>query len=341
MLSAPLLRAQGCQVRFFGGSRELMARNVVLGQDQVRAKVAGKTKTQPSRQERIDRANMRTWSKLEELDGEYGVFSGRVRRVLDLGFVPGNWSEFARQRLCQIHGVAEEKFHEQCHILGVDILFGTPPAGVSAMQGNIFSKGTHELAAAHFKELALRRAVEGAKPKAADDSYYSKEQNESLIDQQVSEIAGDLDRLAVSPATALDYKPDLILSDLSAPFMQQKGFFNNTNTRPYLRTGANPILRRPFSDDDKVSIDLADAALVLACDLLRKGGNMVLRLAKVKLDDPELDLLETRLDRVFVNVHKWNRRGLYDTESAPPDDLFYVCMDKRDDVANKKAVFKI
>lgn len=336
--------------RISGSGIKPLARNVKLEHEQWKAKVVGpNSKTKPSRQERIDRVNIRNRSKLQDADNEFGIFNAGVTKVLDLGFVPGNWSEFARYRLCQVHGIDEDKFHEKCHILGFDILFGTPPLGVSSMQGNIFSKSAHDLISMHFKDIALRNAVEAKNmnDEGMDEfqqSYYFKEQSESFIEQQVSDLSEEFDKLTVTKndkEKEVDYKPDLILSDLSAPFMQEKGFFNNTNSKPYLRTAANPILSRTITDEAKAAIDSADAALILACDVLKKGGTLVLRLAKVDPDDAEIALLHSRLDKVFSHVYIWNRSSLFDEQNYVPQDKFYVCLDKIDDVCDKKQVFMI
>lgn len=343
----PVIRRSIC-----GSGTKSFARNVMLEHEQWKAKVVDRNSSKkPSRQERIDRVNIGNRSKLQEVDNEFGIFNMGVTRVLDVGFVPGNWSEFARHRLCQVHGVDEEKFHEKCHILGFDILFGTPPLGVSSMQGNIFSKSAQELIAIHFKDIAFRRTVD---ERNTDDklleefrqSYFFKEQNESLREQQVNNISDDFERFTITDPTnkretEIDYKPDLILSDLSAPFMQDKGFFNNTNTKPYLRTGANAILSRTITDEEKASIDLADAVIVLSCDVLKKGGNLVLRLAKVNPDDPEIGLLQSRLDKVFTHVYQWKGNGLFDDQNFRARDSFYICMDKIDDMCDKKQVFMI
>jgi len=217
------------------------------------------------------------------------------------------------------------------------------------MQGNIFSKSAHDLISMHFKDIALRNAVEAKNmnDEGMDEfqqSYYFKEQSESFIEQQVSDLSEEFDKLTVTKndkEKEVDYKPDLILSDLSAPFMQEKGFFNNTNSKPYLRTAANPILSRTITDEAKAAIDSADAALILACDVLKKGGTLVLRLAKVDPDDAEIALLHSRLDKVFSHVYIWNRSSLFDEQNYVPQDKFYVCLDKIDDVCDKKQVFMI
>lgn len=340
------------QVRqLYGTKTKSLARNVQFEQEQWKPKMVDLNSKTPSRQELIDRVNMRNRSKLQDVDNEFGIFNAGVTRVLDLGFVPGNWSEYTRYRLCQVHGIDEEKFHEKCHILGFDILFGTPPLGISTMQGNIFSKSAHELVRMHFKDIAVRTAVKSNKMNKEgmnefQQSYFFEEQSESLIEQQLNELSQHFDKLTISNAAyekgkGVDYKPNLILSDLSAPFMQDKGFFNNTNTKPYLRTGANPILSRTITDEAKASIDSADATLVLACDVLKKGGNLVLRLSKVDPDDTEIPLLHSRLDKVFNHVYTWNRTNLFDEQSYKPQDAFYVCLDKMDDVCDKKQVFMV
>ena len=41
--------------------------------------------------------------------------------------------------MAKLHNISDPgKIHQKCHILGFDILFGSPPIGVSSIQGNIF-----------------------------------------------------------------------------------------------------------------------------------------------------------------------------------------------------------
>lgn len=323
-------------------STRLFARRVSIDNDDFRArnKQNAASWKAPSRQEKIDRVNFQTLNKLQEVDKIFSIFDKNVTRIVDLGFVPGNWCGYARDRLEDLHKVEKNKLHEVCHILGFDLLFCQPPAGVSSMQGNIFSKTAHKKMMDYFKNLAFQQKTEATKSIPNSDfqmSYFLKE---------IKESAGNIDlankefqqKELVEFTKDLDYKPQLILSDLSAPLMQQSGFFNNTSTKPYLRAGSNPILSRPMVEvDGKSSIDLADASLVLACDLLRQGGTMVLRLVKIDNHDRELELLLKRLSKVFRFVRTWR---YHETPFLRKNrELFCVCKYKIEDSSDKRWVF--
>lgn len=328
--------------RNVGSSTGLFARRVSIDQDDFKTKNRQNTPTwkAPSRQEKIDRVNFQTLNKLQEVDKAFSIFDESVTKIVDLGFVPGNWCGYARDRLGDLHKVEKDKVHEVCHILGFDLLFSQPPAGVSSMQGNIFSKTAHQKMMDYFKNLAFQKKIMGSKNYPSGDfqqSYFFKEIEENSGNIDITNEKDQGNGLA-ELVKDLDYKPQLILSDLSAPLMQQSGFFNNTSTKPYLRAGSNPILSRPMVEvDGKSSIDLADASLVLACDLLRQGGTMVLRLVKVDNHDRELELLLKRLSKVFRFVKSWH---YHETPFVYKNrELFCVCKDKMEDSSDKRWVF--
>ncbi|ODV70440.1 hypothetical protein HYPBUDRAFT_155335 [Hyphopichia burtonii NRRL Y-1933] len=296
-----------------------------------------------TRQEKINRTNLSSHAKLYYTDREFGIFHKGVRTVLDLGYMPGNWSSYAKDKLLQVHETTEEEFSKECHIAGFDILFGTPPLKVSTIQGNIYSQSTHSNIHHHFKEVALRRLQDASKPRLQlqDDhetSYIDKEIDQAYMDQ-LDEAPSTLakTRLAnraphelkiLASLKPQDYQPDLILSDLCAPFYQNGGFFNNTSTRPYIRTGNNPGLNNVLQDPLKSLLDLADASLLLACSLLKKGGDLVLRIAKVDLNDPELRFLELKLKKVFNVVVKWHYDD-YRPNTIGNQELFFICRNKK------------
>lgn len=311
-----------------------------------------------TRQEQIDRTNLASHGKLYYIDQKFDIFNDKVTKVVDLGFVPGNWSQFSKSRLCQVHQLLEEDFSKKCHILAVDLLFGTPALGTSSIQGNIYSKFTHQRIIHHFKEIAIRKQLLNSQEQVLmneeENSYFVREQDQTFFDQ-LDDITTNLDNLNLqNQKTQLlaalqphHYQPDLILSDLSAPFLQDQGFFNNTNTRPYIRTGSNEGLKEVIIDPLKTSIDLADAALLLSCSALKKGGAIVLRLSKVDHIDPELKLLYQRLARVFHNVDTWSNvdypKVIQDphlAQSSRFDEKIFVCTDKIEDIADKREVFK-
>lgn len=309
-----------------------------------------------TRKEQIDRTNMASHGKLYYIDQKFNIFNENVKKVVDLGFIPGNWCQFSKTRLCQVHQLMEEEFDKKCHLLGVDLLFRAPPLGTSAIQGNIYSKSTHERIVHHFKEIAIRKQLQQQETpiNEEDHTYFVREQDQTFFDQ-LDDISAGLENLnllsqkskLIATLEPKHYQPDLILSDLSAPFLQDQGFFNNTNTRPYIRTGSVEGLKEVVIDPLKASIDLAEASLLLSCSVLKKGGTMVLRLSKVDHIDPELRLLRLRLTRVFHSVESWNNSDHTKVLEAPQplhnprfDEMIFVCTDKIEDIADKRAVFK-
>ncbi|ODV81942.1 uncharacterized protein CANTADRAFT_44377 [Suhomyces tanzawaensis NRRL Y-17324] len=340
-----MICVQRIHVRLLSRSLVRFARGSEIGNERIKNPSTNKATT---RQQRIDAINMRTQSKLFKVDNEFAIFDHSVQKVLDLGCVPGNWMAYSKFRLCQLHNLQEENFNEKCHILGFDLLFGTPPPGVSLIQGNIFSKMAHENILTHFKEIALRDLDRNTKIEETDfnDLYYYKEQHETALEQEIDRLAKNMGRLSVVDIPAevvhqgklkrnqllqsIEYRPDLILSDLGKPFMQQDGFFNQTNSRPYQRYHLNDSLNRPTHEPLKSSIDLADASLFLCGNVLKPKGTMVLRLARVSPSDPELSLLHSRLESVFGTVTKWSNETKI-KDNVDEDEIFFICKDKRKD----------
>lgn len=280
-----------------------------------------------TRTDRINRTNMESHSKLFHLDGQFGLFNLLVTSVVDAGYVPGNWSQFAKFRLCQVHDLEESRFHTKCHILGVDMLFGQGPSGISTIQGDIYSKTCHSNIQNHFREHYAQK-VTRQRTNSGPEAYFAKEQ------QQV-ELSSDMEKLHLHESNA--WKPQLMMSDLAAPFLQDRGFFNNTQSRPYARTGSHSNLGRSSKGDIKSYLDLADAALVLACSTVAKDGTFLLRLAKVAKKDPEVALLHRRLNRVFDLVTPW----ISETVDAllPVHEQFFVCQGKMHDNVEPKDVW--
>ncbi|CCE83967.1 Piso0_004564 [Millerozyma farinosa CBS 7064] len=319
-------------------SQRLFARNVTEEQG---VQYSRKVKAKVPRTERIASENAASFGRLERADQEFTIFDKSITRVLDLGYVSGNWSFYSKERMMEIHGLEEDKFNDKCHILGFDLLFGTPPPGVSSMQGNIFSKGCQDLIISHFKEVALRNKFRMLKIEEAQRSYFFKEQKESFIEKKIEELSDVLSGTALTElknASFSDYKPDLILSDLSSPHLQERGYFNNTNTKPYLRMNSNPALSKVILRDHKLSIDLADASLVLVSQLLRQNGKFVIRLCLGDPEDKEVNVFERRLKNVFGNVTLWKDP---DNFQAPKNyhEIYFICTSKLEDSPDKKKVF--
>lgn len=295
-----------------------------------------------TRKEKIEGLNHIARSKLYHLDSQFDLFSDSVTKVVDLGYAPGNWLLYARDALLMAHGIDPEKVYQKCTLVGLDIVVGNHPQGSFTTQGNIFSKLAHANVLKLLKEHAYRRLA--AQNGALIESGSTKD---PTLDSEMARISALFQNLQLDDETLdgilrlQDYQADLVMSDLTHPFLQDKGFFNNTTSKPYIRSSTNSALQTHITDPLKSSIDMADAALLLCCDTLAKGGSFLIRLARVDLADPELQILEQRLQRTFKEVEKWNLEGVTETKSMKTRELYFICKNKIDHLADKYKVFDV
>lgn len=306
----------------------------------------------PTRQQRLEEANLISESNIFLLDQAFGLFNESVTRVVDVGSAPGNWLQYARDTLLDIHKVEREKAHEKCTLIGVDILLGTPIPGTMTTQGNIYSQFTHDTVVELLREAAFRKLnPDSAKVgKDFENSYVLKEIKETQLELEIHDLGNALSGMSLakkynkSLAHLIGYKlyqADLIMSDLSLPFLQDRGYYANTTSKPFIRSSNNEALRLPLSNPQVASLDLADAALLLCCSALAKMGTFVVRLAHVDLADPELEIFETRLKRVFHYTHRWSPTGTTSLPNLKIQELFIIGVNKKDYVTDKYKVFDI
>lgn len=295
-----------------------------------------------TRKEKIEGLNHIARSKLYHLDSQFDLFSDKVTKVVDLGYAPGNWLLYARDALLMAHGIDLEKIYQKCTLVGLDIVVGNHPQGSFTTQGNIFSKLAHANVLQLLKEHAYRRlAIQNG---ALIELESTKD---SSLDSEMARISALFQNLQLKEETLddtlrlQDYQADLVMSDLTHPFLQDKGFFNNTTSKPYIRSSTNAALQSHTTDPLKNSIDMADAALLLCCDTLAKGGSFLIRLARVDLADPELQILEQRLRRTFTEVQRWNVEGATESNSLKVRELYFICRNKIDHLADKYKVFDV
>lgn len=200
--------------------------------------------------------------KLMDIDDKYKLMK-KKHKVLDLGFAPGAWSQVARKR------VGPEGM-----IMGVDLLRCPPPKGVFSMQANILSKKTHELIRFCFaRHIQLNKHDELHK----DHGYFQHMLEEELNHVRESEEYKELFSQVDVSNSVERYPVDVVLSDMMA------------NT-----TGVS-------IKDHYMSMDLCDAALIAAIDLLKPGGSFVCKLYAGSEDS----LLESRLRKVFRKVDRF------------------------------------
>ncbi|GME91382.1 unnamed protein product [[Candida] boidinii] len=122
---------------------------------------------------------------------------------------------------------------------------------------------------------------------------------------------------------------DVVLSDMCAPFLQINGFHSWTTNNPYIRMANTTGMA---FKDHVMSMDLCDAALILAIDLLKPGGSFVIKF----FTGVEDSLLEDRLGKTFNVVHRYKPKATRDESK----ECYFVCLNKKKDV-DKRDVFKI
>lgn len=87
-------------------------------------------------QSKTENYRSRAAYKLIEIDDKFKLFDKKSKNILDLGFAPGAWTQVA---------IAKMKAKNlPSKILGVDLILCSPPLGSSFIQGDVFSKKTHE-----------------------------------------------------------------------------------------------------------------------------------------------------------------------------------------------------
>lgn len=254
--------------------------------------------------------------KLIELDDRFKFFlKNKSQRVLDLGFAPGAWSQ-----------VAFDRTKPNGMVLGVDILPCKPPRGVSSIQANILSRKTHELIRLFFsKHFQINRHDELHE----DHGYFQHMLEEDLKNlkqtDEYREIFGSDVELTNSSTSVEKFPIDVIVSDMYEPWPQMTGFWNNlTNSAYYRMANTTGVAIK----DHYMSMDLCDAALVVAIDLLRPGGSFACKVYTGKEDK----LLEKRMKMVFSKVCRFKP----DSSRNESKELYFVGLGKRDKIDKLK-----
>ncbi|KAG5419876.1 MRM2 [Candida metapsilosis] len=146
-----------------------------------------------SRKEEAEQQGIASRNRLQYLDLKYGIITPSTKKILDVGFAPGHWMSYVIDRISQLHNVEDTKLHTVgVHILGFDILFKNPPLGTSSIQGNIFSKLSHENIVQHFQEIASKQNQLQFAHEVNDDinhkSYFAQEIDESQLAKKMEEL---------------------------------------------------------------------------------------------------------------------------------------------------------
>lgn len=215
-----------------------------------------------SREAKTQQLRSRAAFKLMEIDDRYKLFrNNNGQRVLDLGFAPGAWSQVARKRI-GTNGM----------VMGVDILPCAPPKGVYSLQANILSKKTHDLIRLCFaRHVQLNKHDELHKDHGYLQHMLEEELNHLKETEQYKEVFSEKD---VSKDLER-YPIDVVLSDMYEPWPQTTGFWNNITNVAYDRMANTSGVA---IKDHLMSMDLCDAALIVAIDLLKPGGAFTCKL---------------------------------------------------------------
>lgn len=259
-----------------------------------------------TREAKVQNLRSRAAFKLMEIDDKFHFFNkDKAQRVLDLGFAPGAWSQVARQRV-----------GSKGMVLGVDILPCDPPRGVHSIQANILSVKTQELVRLYFSRyFQLYKNDELHK----HHGYFQDSLEDELHNIRDTETYREIFDSSLVTSKTDRYPVDVVISDMYECWPQTTGFWNNlTNLAYYRMANTSGVAVR----DHYQSIDLGDAALVTAIDLLKPQGNFVCKLYTGKEDK----LFEKRLRRVFQRVNRFKP----DASRNESKEIYFVGLRKKD-----------
>ncbi|OTB08965.1 hypothetical protein M426DRAFT_129843 [Hypoxylon sp. CI-4A] len=260
-----------------------------------------------AREAKVKGLKSRAAFKLLEMDAKYKLFK-RGQTVIDLGYAPGSWSQ-----------VAFERTRPNGRIVGIDIIPAQPPRGVSTIQGDFLSPSVQQLVKDYLVEFAQRKAP------STPEIESSTTEGETVVTEQLSYI--DAER-AESAESDLDEEHaendgrlvDVVLSDMSAPWMQTTGFSSNTLSNPYNRMmNTSGMSFR----DHAGSMDLCLAALQFASDTLKSGGHFVCKFYQ----GPEDKDMELKLKKMFGKVH----REKPDSSRSESRESYFVALRRKGD----------
>ncbi|KAJ5097561.1 hypothetical protein N7456_008282 [Penicillium angulare] len=234
-------------------------------------------KDQFTREAAVQGLKSRAAFKLLQIDEKYHIFK-RGQTIVDLGYAPGSWSQVAFNRT-QPNG----------RVLGVDIIPAQPPKGVSTIQGNFLAPEIQ----AYIQEF-LRDPQRGRPRHSTHDAGGSALDSTSGGNQESAQ-SSDADNIA--DPKILHRTVDVVLSDMSEPWLQTSGFWKRSLSDPYNRmmnTSGNNFR------DHAGSMDLCHAALSFSSDALKTGGHFVCKFYQ-GAEDKEL---EKQLRDLFQKVHR-------------------------------------
>ncbi|KAI0868938.1 23S ribosomal RNA methyltransferase [Hypoxylon argillaceum] len=258
-----------------------------------------------AREAKVQGLKSRAAFKLLEMDAKYRLFR-RGQTIVDLGYAPGSWSQ-----------VAVERTKPNGRVIGIDIIPAQPPKGVSTIQGNFLSPFVQNMVKEYLVEFAQPRSTPKQDVETLEDEDGVITDKPSYIDAERAESMDSDHETSIDDGKLVD----MVLSDMSAPWIQTSGFSSNTLSNPYHRMmNTSGMSFR----DHAGSMDLCLAALQFASDTLRTGGNFVCKFYQGSEDKD----LELKLKKMFGRVH----REKPDSSRNESREAFFVALRRKGNV---------
>ncbi|KAI0811464.1 23S ribosomal RNA methyltransferase [Xylaria sp. FL0064] len=249
-----------------------------------------------AREAKVQGLKSRAAFKLLEMDSKYKLFK-RGQTIVDL--------------------VAVERTKPNGRIVGIDLIPAQPPKGVSTIQGNFLSPVVQNMVKEYLAEFVQRRSTAGPEYEASEDEEVVITEKPSYIDAERAESFDSDHETSPNDGKLVD----VVLSDMSEPWLQTSGFSSNTLSNPYNRMmNTSGMSFR----DHAGSMDLCLAALQFASDTLRTGGHFVCKFYQGSEDKD----LESKLKKMFGKVH----REKPDSSRSESREAYFVALRRKGDV---------
>ncbi|KAL4947746.1 FtsJ-like methyltransferase-domain-containing protein [Aspergillus filifer] len=201
------------------------------------------------------------------------------------GYAPGSWSQVALTRT-----------KPDGRVLGVDIIPSQPPKGVSTIQGNFLDLEVQAYVRDFVRNPRRGRPfIQGVVQEADNHAPIA----ESVLEASSGNTSLGKGECGSPHPDRLDAQRtvDVVLSDMSAPWLQTTGFWKRSLSNPYNRMMNTSGLS---FRDHAGSMDLCRAALEFSYEVLRVGGHFVCKFYQGTEDKD----LENQLKVLFQKVHR-------------------------------------
>ncbi|PCG92042.1 Ribosomal RNA large subunit methyltransferase E [Penicillium occitanis (nom. inval.)] len=255
------------------------------------------------------RAAFKLLQSSQQIDEQYRIFrSGQT--VVDLGYAPGSWSQ-----------VAVTRTKPNGRVLGVDIIPAQPPKGVSTIQGNFLSPDIQEYVL-EFVRDPNRGRPRLPTPPADEAGHITTDEDTTVLQSLTESSVVAIDKSKEENGKQKERTVDVVLSDMSAPWAQVKGFSNRSLSNPYRRMmNTSGISFR----DHAGSMDLCRAALQFSFNVLKSGGHFVCKFYQ----GPEDKVFEKQLKALFEKVHRLKP----ESSRSESREAFFVAMARKPNAA--------